>query len=1361
MNKLLLNQSYVLKSKTTLSLNLLLYVFLMLISTQGVLAQARPSIAVTNVTTSPVCVGSTVIVTFTAFSGNGSSRYDGNSTYTAYLSSSTGGTPYINIGTFTNTTFSYGGNGSNNVGITGTVTIPIATAAGTGYKIAIGSSAPTFDASTGAGTYAGTITISVATVGGSIAGSSTVCTGTNSTSLTLSGQTGSITKWQSSTVSDFSSGVSDIVNTTTSLTATNIITTTYYRAVITSGSCPSANSSTATITVNPTSVGGSISGGTTVCSGANSTSLTLSGQTGSITKWQSSTVSNFSSGVVDIANTTTSLSATNLTSTTYYRAVVTSGVCSAANSNTATITVSPTSVGGSISGGTTICSGINNTSLTLSGQTGSVTKWQSSTVSDFSSGVVDIANTTTSLSATNLTSTTYYRAVVTSGVCSATNSSTATITVSPTSVGGSISGGTTVCSGTNNTSLTLSGQTGSVTKWQSSTVSNFSSGVVDIANTTTSLSASNLTATAYYRAVVTSGVCSATNSSTATITVSPTSVGGSVSGGTTVCSGTNSTSLTLSGQTGSITKWQSSTTSNFSSGVVDIVNTTTSLTAANLSITTYYRAVVTSGVCSATNSSSATINVDAPSVGGVLSANAAVCAGTNSTILTLSGYTGSINKWQSSTTSDFSSGVTNIANASNSLTVTDLTVTTYYLAFVTNGSCPSAQSNVVTITVSPNITYYYDNDGDGFGLAPVVSCSGPPANTVSNNLDTDDNLLTYVDNDGDGFGSTILAPSGVTNSLDSNDNLLTYIDADSDSYGSTVLAPNGVTNSSDCDDNDNTKHDSFLFYIDADGDSFGSENFSVECAVNVETAPSGFSTNSNDCNDTDNTKHSSYQFYVDADGDGFGSETTSIQCAVDAETAPTGFSVNNTDCNDNNVNVNPNAIEICDGIDNNCNGQIDEGCNDVNIVADVFSSVCANTANGYINLNITGGLAPYSFSWSNGATSQDIYGLAPGNYTLTITDSNFIPISQTFSIGLLIPTIKPNAPSSISGSIAICPDTTIYTYRVQGIPNAGSYNWTVPANCTIISGQGTRIITVQFSANYATSYLKVTASNCIGTSTPTLLEVKKMAKPAKPDSISGTYKVCVGDTRTYSITPVPNADYYNWIAPPNSTIVSPQGRTSVTITFNAGYTTDYLRVTANNCSGYNGVTAVTIYRRTTPQTPTTLSGPASVCLQTYTYSTPANANAMSFLWTVPNNATIDSGQGSNSISVTYNAGFSSGNISVSAINCNGTSGTRSKFINLNCSTPKMAEVVTIIENEFKAIAYPNPFNESFNIDLKTSNEEKVVVTVYDMMGRLIDKQLVNPSDMSGLQIGYNYKSGVYNIIVSQGNIVKTLRIIKR
>ena len=53
-----------------------------------------------------------------------------------------------------------------------------------------------------------------------------------------------------------------------------------------------------------------------------------------------------------------------------------------------------------------------------------------------------------------------------------------------------------------------------------------------------------------------------------------------------------------------------------------------------------------------------------------------------------------------------------------------------------------------------------------------------------------------------------------------------------------------------------------------------------------------------------------------------------------------------------------------------------------------ISASCPGTADGSINLNVIGGASPYNFLWSNGATTQNISGLVPGNYAVTVTDHN-------------------------------------------------------------------------------------------------------------------------------------------------------------------------------------------------------------------------------------------------------------------------------------------------------------------------------------------------------------------------------------
>ena len=61
-------------------------------------------------------------------------------------------------------------------------------------------------------------------------------------------------------------------------------------------------------------------------------------------------------------------------------------------------------------------------------------------------------------------------------------------------------------------------------------------------------------------------------------------------------------------------------------------------------------------------------------------------------------------------------------------------------------------------------------------------------------------------------------------------------------------------------------------------------------------------------------------WYPDNDGDGFGDPKSSqLSC-----TQPSGFVADSSDCNDNDSNINPIASEICDGMDNNCDGLVDD-----------------------------------------------------------------------------------------------------------------------------------------------------------------------------------------------------------------------------------------------------------------------------------------------------------------------------------------------------------------------------------------------------------------------------------------------------
>ena len=66
-------------------------------------------------------------------------------------------------------------------------------------------------------------------------------------------------------------------------------------------------------------------------------------------------------------------------------------------------------------------------------------------------------------------------------------------------------------------------------------------------------------------------------------------------------------------------------------------------------------------------------------------------------------------------------------------------------------------------------------------------------------------------------------------------------------------------------------------------------------------------------------------FYVDSDSDGFGNPSI----VVEACETPDGFVTNGSDCDDSNELSYPSANEICDGLDNNCDDEVDEGLNSI------------------------------------------------------------------------------------------------------------------------------------------------------------------------------------------------------------------------------------------------------------------------------------------------------------------------------------------------------------------------------------------------------------------------------------------------
>lgn len=194
-----------------------------------------------------------------------------------------------------------------------------------------------------------------------------------------------------------------------------------------------------------------------------------------------------------------------------------------------------------------------------------------------------------------------------------------------------------------------------------------------------------------------------------------------------------------------------------------------------------------------------------------------------------------------------------------------------------------------------------------------------------------------------------------------------------------------------------------------------------------------------------------------------GTATGSVDLQVNNATAPVSYTWSNNATTEDLTNIGAGTYSVAITDANGCTAA------DTVVVTEPTAltasatgtdNVCNGAAAGTADLTVSGGTPGYSYAWSNGATTEDISGLAAGVYTVVVTDANGCIANAGYTVA---------EPTAVTGSIAVSPVTTIaghqaYTiylgYGAQSVTltaSAGggtpgySYSWSTGASTAAIS----------------------------------------------------------------------------------------------------------------------------------------------------------------------------------------------------------------------------------------------------------------------------------------------------------------------
>jgi hypothetical protein len=511
-------------------------------------------------------------------------------------------------------------------------------------------------------------------------------------------------------------------------------------------------------------------------------------------------------------------------------------------------------------------------------------------------------------------------------------------------------------------------------------------------------------------------------------------------------------------------------------------------------------------------------------------------------------------------------------------------------------------------------------------------------------------------------------------------------------------------------------------------------------------------------------------YYADTDGDGYGNPSATI---LACNGAPNGYVAQSGDCNDTSATAYPGSTEICgNGIDDDCDGQIDEG-----------GSLVTNPIIG--NLQICG-----LYAGATTLTTAPISGISTYNWTvpsdITITSgqgTNTITVywdyiyllssgiigevtvkamGTTTGCGTLVPAkipvdlqyTAPVTPPSISGPNAICPNES-GVYSIALVKRATSYEWSVPSGAILNSGNGSNIINVSYGNGFTGGNITVGAKNVCGLSTPLRTRNVRLNVLPAPSAITGpTNGLCNATNANYLASAVVGATGYNWTVPATGSINSGSTSNNISVNYNPSFATGNITVAAINNCGIGASRSLAV--KANPAMPGTITGPINTCAgSNQTYSIATVQGASNYIWTVPGGAVINSGQGTKVININHATVASpNGIITVKSSNACGTSALKVLSV-VTSACPRLGDASIQLQ------VYPNPASEYINVSFNVEETQQVTISLRDAAGRVVYNEAIDAAaGFNNLQIDLsNLSKGVYFVQLQTASSSENTRLI--